>query len=293
MNSNSNTDLYGVWGTSASSVWAVGDGGAILYYNGAIWQTRSSPVTEVIVSIHGSAPDNIAALAFSDGYDSQLDVLRYDGTSWTKLGSVNNTYYANTSCLFTYGPNDVFVYSTYWDIAGQASKGQLHRIKNGVVTQLLANGPVSGESGCGLWVFSPTNVLIGAIDVQKWDGTQLTAVGSGSPYSNGLFAFSPTSVFAKGNPPTYWDGQSWSNLTTAFQGTVTGLHGTSASRIFASAYYYSGATQSDFGAALFYDGLGWTQEALPSGTLSLNGIWAAPTGEVFAVGNHGTIVKGP
>jgi len=46
------------------------------------------------------------------------------------------------------------------------------------------------------------------------------------------------------------------------------------------------------GTVLRWDGLGWTVEPVPV-TKALYGVWAAPTGEVFAVGLNGTVVRGP
>jgi hypothetical protein len=48
------------------------------------------------------------------------------------------------------------------------------------------------------------------------------------------------------------------------------------------------------GTVLFWDGLGWTVEAIPATTPRLQGIWASPSdGRVFAVGINGAIVTGP
>ena len=38
-------ELYGVWGSSASDVFAVGDGGTILHYDGSAWSAMSSGTT--------------------------------------------------------------------------------------------------------------------------------------------------------------------------------------------------------------------------------------------------------
>ena len=46
-------------------------------------------------------------------------------------------------------------------------------------------------------------------------------------------------------------------------------------------------------AAFYFDGVGITQQPTPANTALLNAIWAAPTGEVFAVGTGGAIIKGP
>ena len=54
--------LYGVWGTAANDVWAVGQGGTILHWDGARWSTIPSGTTETLRSIWGSSPTDIWAV---------------------------------------------------------------------------------------------------------------------------------------------------------------------------------------------------------------------------------------
>lgn len=89
-----------------------------------------------------------------------------------------------------------------------------------------------------------------------------------------------------------YDGNGWTLLNTGLSGTVAGLSGTSATRVFASASNYVGNSVT-VGYVLAWDGNGWTQAVIPSGTAGLDGIYAAPNGEVFAVGRAGTILHGP
>jgi hypothetical protein len=43
MTSNTDRDLFGVWGSSASAVWAVGESGTAAFYNGVEWEVRTLP----------------------------------------------------------------------------------------------------------------------------------------------------------------------------------------------------------------------------------------------------------
>jgi hypothetical protein len=45
MNSGATEDLHAVWGFSATDVYAVGAGGTILHYDGAVWSRVPSPTT--------------------------------------------------------------------------------------------------------------------------------------------------------------------------------------------------------------------------------------------------------
>ena len=62
VSSGTTQDLYSVWGTSASDVWAVGGGGTILHYNGTSWSSVSSGTTLSLYSVWGSSPSNVWAV---------------------------------------------------------------------------------------------------------------------------------------------------------------------------------------------------------------------------------------
>ena len=64
--------LHGVWGTSGTDVFAVGDAGTILHYNGTSWSSMSSGTTEILWGVCGSSGDVFAVV----GYGS---ILHCDG----------------------------------------------------------------------------------------------------------------------------------------------------------------------------------------------------------------------
>ncbi len=68
------------------------------------------------------------------------------------------------------------------------------------------------------------------------------------------------------------------------QRPLAALSGTSSSRVFAAGAAYLPGMQ--LGTVLFWDGVGWTVEAIPAATPTLYGVWASPLpeGRVFAVG---------
>lgn len=75
--------LYGVWGSAANNIWAVGASGRILRYNGTSWTSVSSPTTRKLVKVSGSSPSNIWAVG-----DSVL--LRFDGATWVDVPMTGN-----------------------------------------------------------------------------------------------------------------------------------------------------------------------------------------------------------
>jgi photosystem II stability/assembly factor-like uncharacterized protein len=69
-------NLYGVWGFSSDDVYAVGNGGIILNYDGLEWIAVTSPTTLNLSAVWGSGPDNIYAVGQSG------TIIHYDSTNW-------------------------------------------------------------------------------------------------------------------------------------------------------------------------------------------------------------------
>jgi hypothetical protein len=85
--------LSGVWGASASDVWAVGSslGVAIIaHYDGSAWSLAETGLpfpdsgTEYLEDVAGTGPSDVWAVGGSDGSgDFAALVMHYDGTAWT------------------------------------------------------------------------------------------------------------------------------------------------------------------------------------------------------------------
>jgi hypothetical protein len=69
-------DLRGIWGSGASNVFAVGDGGRVLRYDGASWKATSSPTKEQLNAVWGRAANDIVAVG------NQGTVIHHDGKTW-------------------------------------------------------------------------------------------------------------------------------------------------------------------------------------------------------------------
>jgi hypothetical protein len=79
MSSATANDLHDVWGTSASNVFAVGNAGTILHYDGAAWTSMSSGTTVALTRVWGASPSEVYAS------DETGVLLRYDGSSWSSV----------------------------------------------------------------------------------------------------------------------------------------------------------------------------------------------------------------
>jgi hypothetical protein len=306
MTSNSNQSLWNVWGTSASSVWAVGGGGSALYYDGIRWQARPTPQevqSDTLTSLSGTGDGNVFATGVNFSSDGAgTSVIRFNGTSWSFLGRIALAY--RPSCVAAYGDNDAFVWGRT-NAAGGAARddiGVLYRVTGGVAT-LVMSTPVPFFSvqltQCGIRVFSPTDIVAtGQAQVLRLDSVAKTAtpIGTLSSNQNGaLWAQDTNNLFISlaMNAQQWTGGPTWTNLNTGLNGVLLALSGTSTSRVFAAGWASAGGGVQA-GTVLFWDGLGWTVEAIPSGLPRLQGVWASPPdGRVFAVGANGSIVTGP
>ena len=74
--------IHGVWGTSATNVFAVGDNGTILRFNGSNWTAMNSGTLENLTAVWGVAGSSIVFAVGDNG-----TILRYNGKGWTAMSS--------------------------------------------------------------------------------------------------------------------------------------------------------------------------------------------------------------
>jgi hypothetical protein len=297
--SNTSSDLYSVWGSAANAVWAVGRAGTMVFFNGTQWQVRTIPpqaVNQDLWAIHGTSASNVFLAAGTA-------LLNFDGGKWNKVGdlpTINTSGYLNG--IFASGDASNNVYVTMTEYAAGTPTPALYVINSAGTRTRLGGNADQTSSECfsyagGVWEFSSTNVIFSGCHARQWNGSAVGNFGSAALIGvQKLWAASPTSMFGiaaydgytEGTNVAIWDGSTWSSTPSGITGSLTAMWGTSDHRVF-----FSGIDKSK-SAIVYFDGLGFTDETLPAtATQELNGIWAAPTGEVFAVGNAGTILQGP
>jgi hypothetical protein len=81
-----NPPLNAIWGTDDKDVWAVGNGGVIVQYNGTTW-TPSTQGSTNFNAIWGSSVNNILAVG------NNGTAYQYNGTAWTSVGNSNISAY--------------------------------------------------------------------------------------------------------------------------------------------------------------------------------------------------------
>ncbi len=306
-------DLHGIWGTSTSSVWAVGDGGTVLFWDGTSWTPQTSGVTTNLNAISGFNATNVWAVGDAS------EIIKWNGTAWTTQTAPNGV---NDNL------NGVWAASANTIIAVGDSGRTLRTTNSGTAwNDFDSNTPANidlqavwGSTGNSIWIVGTGGT------VRFWNGNDWGAQTSGLPANRTLFSISganATNVWAAGSNGEIirFNGTTWSNPNSDTAQILNGIHVVDASNVFAvgarkSYTRWNGttwsATQSQFPATSFTDiwasdddkawftnssGLiirwnGTTFANTASGvTTSLSAIWGSDDANIWAVGAAGVILK--
>jgi hypothetical protein len=98
--------FQGVWGSSESDVWAVGDMGTILHFDGTTWTLVPSGVTDNLTGVMGSGPNDV----FATG--DQGNLLHWDGKTWSIASAVQDTALLG---LWVFSPTNVWAVGVDFD----------------------------------------------------------------------------------------------------------------------------------------------------------------------------------
>ena len=249
--------LRGVWGSSATDVYAVGFhfiglGAALLHYNGVAWVQADNFTDQdeelAFQGIWGSSATDVFAVGIAfDGRFQKSLIVHYDGSGWRRMDPPVETS-PRLSDVWGSGPTDVYA----------VGRDEVSEVA--VIIRYDGGGwsPVLEEEDLGLnavWGSSATDVF--AVGFAVSNGARVTSA------------------------VRHFDGASWTRMDVPNTGVLNDVWGSSATDVYAVA---------DDGGMLHYDGSVWT-ESRPS-QRTLLGIWGSSAADVFLVGNRDTIVHG-
>jgi hypothetical protein len=191
MTSGTTNNLNGVWGSSATDVFAVGASGTILHYNGTSWSAMTSGTTNILHGVWGSSGTDVFAVGDVDDESGSGTILQYNGTSWSTVPLCAQCHRFNG--VWGSSATDVFV-------VGEAGT-ILHY--NGSTWSAMTSGTENDLHG--VWGSSGTDVfaLGDAGTILNYNGSTWSAMTSGTTNNlNGVWGSSATDVFAVGNSGT-------------------------------------------------------------------------------------------
>jgi hypothetical protein len=280
------TPLRGVWGTSSSDVYAVGQSGTILHYDGTAWSEMASGTDWSLQDVWGSSSKDVHAVG-TEAWHPERGTLHYDGTAWTIkpadaccLTSVwgtssSDVYAVGTFAYGTWGVRtgvlryDGTVWRTAW------STNELPKADGGPGSLL----GVGGTSSSDVYAVGGSGRILhfGSYGMPRATSETLWAVW-GSSSSN---IYSAYAVGASGTI-LHTGGSGWCQMRTGTTETLLDVWGSSPSDVYAV---------GSRGTILRFDGSSWT--GIASGTEeNLWAVWGTSSGDVYVVGSGGIILHG-
>ena len=262
--------LREVWGADSSNVWAVGNTGTILKYNGTAWSAQTSGTTANLLGVWGTSATNVWAVG------SGGTILKWNGTAWSAQTS------GTTKDLFAIWGVDA---NNVWAVGGTPQFGSGNVILKWNGTSWSAQTPGVSDVLTSVWGTDSSNVWAVGWNgrILKWNGTAWATQTSGSSDNfQAVWAANATNLWAvndnggifKGN------GSTWSAQTSSTALPLLGVRGSSTTDI-----RVVGADSAIFKSA---DGSTWSTEATTAST-GFHGVWAADDTHYWAVGFDGAI----
>lgn len=258
-------ELRAVWGSGPKAVFAVGDSGTALRFDGE-WHAEVGLTEEPLTGVWGSGPSDVYAV----GRTGQI--LHYDGTRWSNVPDVPS---GSLNAIGGSGPSDLWAvgaegHALHWD----GARWTASTIGKDRLDALWASGPND------VYVTSESGLL-------RYDGHAWTEVKSHAARGPSVVAGSgPDHVlFGLGGVIEHWDGKTWTKRPVPWTGVVTGLWAGDARNAFAAA--------GD--SVLRFEGGGWIKQSTAPALLDtsampqIHALWGSAVNDVHAVGSFGMI----
>jgi len=234
--------LLDVWGASPQDVWAAGEAGTLLHWDGSKWSPARSGVQSAIRTLWGSGSNDVWA-----GGDF-LFLLRWNGSEWThwQLPDIAR----GVSDIHGSGPNDVWAVSdgrtlhhfngTSWSSQPAFDRGDTvwaspenlwlagfpgyayHR--TGSSWAWFEQGPLNVRS---IWGSGPDDVWLVGANIHRWHQASLVQVPrpGAAGFLHEVHGAGPNDVWAVGSKgqSLHWEGTSWSEVPTGVSWDLEGV----------------------------------------------------------------------
>jgi hypothetical protein len=267
--SNTTQDLLAIWGTSESNIWAAGDAGTVVRYNGSTWSVTTLPTAASLRGIWGSSPTNVYIVGDTGA------VRRWNGSSWAPVTGVaaaatKEGFLRNLNAVWGSSATDVyFVGDTGVIIHGNGTSWEQQPYETGFPIHRDLHG-VWGTGPADVWAVAKHTVIL---------------------HNNLLIDTVPN---YPAPPDTLFYTGPWDHLNVDGLADILAIHGTGVGNVYAV---------NDSGDVLLQnqeligdggDGAGhWSRmTSVAPQNAFLRGVWAASETEIFVVGDNGLFIRG-
>ncbi len=272
------SDLRSVWGTSASDVWAVGSGGVALRWDGASWRSFATGTAANLTSVWAARSDEAWAVGVNPDGSSVL--LRWDGTQWVVSAPPSRS--PRTSLRAVWGASATEPWLTG---VSEMPDPSAWRWDSGLWRpEFIAGGMrppgfvALGGTTEDLWLAGDIPVFV-RHTAAGWE--MPVPLPRGSNFDGGLCVSNDRSLWVSSGGNVFrYTAASWTSYPLAPLGVVRGLWCDTANDVWAV---------GEGAQAARWDGARWTLSIMPRPGLA--SVWRAPSGDAWAVGARGAIVR--
>jgi hypothetical protein len=274
-------ELVAIWASNANDVWAGGDNGAMLHWNGSAWSAVDPGTTNHVSAIWGPGPSDVWATAGGLGGPNTANLVHWNGSTWTPVDAGTPM---NLDGVWGSGPNDVYV------VGASGVAGTIQHFDGKGWSNVWSSYATSPE---GVFGSGASDVWVVGSDIYPTFGDHFLlhgATGGFSEVASGVtqylargWASGPNDAWAKGlGGLLHWDGASWTPVATPLGLGTGGVWGRASNDVYAV-----GGDQQ----IAHWDGATWTTvHADPVGA-GLVAVGGADAAHAWAVGSHATILR--
>lgn len=265
--------LRSLWGDGSGALFAIGDGGTVLRWNGAYWRGVPSGTRVNLRALHGVRTEDGAAL-FAVGESGT--VLRFSGAEQPRFWPLPSVPQGGAlRGVWAHSATDLWV----------VGSGGAFRLLEGQWT------PIGSESGLNaVWASSPREVWAVGDEgaVLRWqEGLPLQrfTLAAGQRALNAVWGSGTGDVWVvgEGGAAYRWDGAGWTESQTGALASLNAVWGSGPQDVWAV---------GNAGTVLHRDGSGW-QPRFRDSSLSadLFTLWGARRDDVWLMGLDGVLLN--
>lgn len=264
---------YRVVTGSGTQAFVVGESGAILGYDGAVWSELSTHVARTdLTSAWGSGPNDIFAVGKIDptqlSQSQQNTILHFDGAAWTNIAPKVMINYTD---VWGSGPTDVYA-------LGDPSFSQQSALMHYNGAQWTPVTTTVTAPTYALWGSGPNDIFALGNGIHHYDGVSWSKMNTPPlPALYDIWGSGPSDVYAVGyfGVIVHYDGISWTEITgTGNMITLRSIWGSGPNDIYAI---------GDNNVMMHYNGSTWTRTAF--GDQGLTRVWGYNSSDIFVSTN--------
>jgi hypothetical protein len=264
--------LTGIWGSSASNIWAVGKGGTMLHFNGTQWRSVLSGTAVDLEDVWGTGPNDVWAV----GGEWEGVILHYNGSQWSQVAAPERIARA----IWGTSPTNVFV------AGGTTTDGYIQRYNGSTWTQVASQSnsrfmDISGVSSSDVWA-------IDLFSARHYTGSTWSTTTLSTQLLSSVWIGGPNDGWAVGDGFAVhrFNGTTWQQVASPLaygSNRAVAVWGRTTNDVWAVGWAVGHRS------IIHFDGAGW-QLTGPVLNVTFQDVWASSSSDVWVVGTQGTIL---